>query len=50
MTGVPDKPSPVAARYLVALLAAFVVLLGLWPQPLVLLSRAAAAALTGAPG
>jgi multicomponent Na+:H+ antiporter subunit D len=49
-TGVPDKPSPAAARYLVALLAAFVVLLGLWPQPLVLLSRAAAAALTGAPG
>jgi multicomponent Na+:H+ antiporter subunit D len=48
--GPSDKPSPAAARYLVALLAAFVVLLGLWPQPLLLLCRAAAAALTGGPG
>ena len=46
----PGKPSPRAARYLVALLAAFVVLLGLWPQPLMLLCRAAAEALTGGPG
>ena len=44
------KPSPAAARYLVVLLAALVVLLGLWPQPLMLLCRAAAAALTGGPG
>jgi multicomponent Na+:H+ antiporter subunit D len=49
-TGASDKPSPAAARYLVALQAAFVLLVGLWPQPLVLLCRAAAEALTGGPG
>jgi len=48
--GPSGKPSPTAARYLVVLLAALVVLVGLWPQPLMLLSRAAAAALTGSPG
>jgi multicomponent Na+:H+ antiporter subunit D len=48
--GTSGKPSPAAARYLVLLLAALVVLLGLWPQPLMLLCRAAAAALTGGPG
>jgi multicomponent Na+:H+ antiporter subunit D len=48
--GASDKPSPAAARYLVAFLAAFVVLLGAWPQPLMLLSRAAAGVLTGSPG
>jgi multicomponent Na+:H+ antiporter subunit D len=49
-TGASDKPSPAAVRYLVALQAAFVLLVGLWPQPLVLLCRAAAEALTGGPG
>jgi multicomponent Na+:H+ antiporter subunit D len=49
-TGASGKQDPAAARYLVFLLAAFVVLLGLWPQPLVLLCRAAAGALTGGPG
>jgi multicomponent Na+:H+ antiporter subunit D len=49
-TGASGKRDPAAARYLVFLLAAFVVLLGLWPQPLVLLCRAAAGALTGGPG
>ena len=49
-TGASGKASPRAARYLVVLLAALVVLVGLWPQPLVLLCRAAAAALTGGPG
>ena len=39
----PGKPSPVAARLLVVSLAAFVVLVGLWPEPLVLLSEAAGA-------
>jgi multicomponent Na+:H+ antiporter subunit D len=48
--GKPGKTSPAAARYLVALLAAFVVLLGLWPQPLMLLCRAAGGVLTGGPG
>ncbi|HEX2183852.1 MAG TPA: proton-conducting transporter membrane subunit [Rubrobacteraceae bacterium] len=46
----PDKPSPRAARLLVAALAALVVLLGLWPEPLVYLSEAAAAVLTGGSG
>jgi multicomponent Na+:H+ antiporter subunit D len=46
------KPSPasLAARFLVAALAALVVLLGLWPEPLVYLSEAAAAVLIGGPG
>ncbi len=38
----PGKPSPLAARLLVVALAALVVLLGLWPEPLVALSEAAA--------
>ena len=42
----PGKPSPAAARYLVAALAALVVLVGIWPEPLVLLSEAAAAVLS----
>ena len=44
------KPSPRAARLLVVALAALVVLLGLWPEPLVYVSQAAAAVLTGGPG
>ena len=46
----PDKPSPRAARLLVVALAALVVLLGLWPEPLIYLSEAAAAVLTEGPG
>ncbi len=46
----PDKRSPRAARLLVVALAALVVLLGLWPEPLVYLSEAAAAVLTEGPG
>ena len=42
----PGKPSPAAARFLVVSLAAFVVLVGLWPEPLVLLSEAAGAVLS----
>jgi multicomponent Na+:H+ antiporter subunit D len=43
--GSEDKPSPRAARLLVGALAALVLLVGLWPEPLALLSEAAAAAL-----
>ena len=46
----PGKPSPAAARLLVISLAAFVVLVGLWPEPLVLLSEAAGAALSSGGG
>ena len=42
----PGKPSPPAARLLVVALAVLVVLLGLWPEPLVALSEAAAAVLS----
>jgi multicomponent Na+:H+ antiporter subunit D len=42
------KSSPRAARGLVIFLAALLVLLGLWPEPLVYLSGAAAAVLTAA--
>jgi multicomponent Na+:H+ antiporter subunit D len=42
----PGKPSPLAARGIVLVLAAFLILLGLWPEPLVNLSEAAAAVLT----
>jgi len=42
-----SKLSPRASRFLVATLAALVVLLGLWPEPLVYLSEAAAAVLVG---
>jgi multicomponent Na+:H+ antiporter subunit D len=48
--GVHLKPSPRPARLLVVGLAALVVILGLWPEPLVYLSEAAAALLTGGPG
>ena len=44
------KPSPRAARFLVVALAALVVMAGLWPEPLVYLSEAAAAVLTEGPG
>jgi multicomponent Na+:H+ antiporter subunit D len=44
------KPSPRAARLLVGALAALVVLLGLWPEPLVYLSEAAADVLLGGSG
>jgi multicomponent Na+:H+ antiporter subunit D len=43
--GSEDKPSPRTARLLVGALAALVLLVGLWPEPLALLSEAAAAAL-----
>jgi hypothetical protein len=39
--GIEGKPSPRAARFLVAALAALAVLLGLWPEPLVYLSESA---------
>jgi multicomponent Na+:H+ antiporter subunit D len=45
--GSEGKPSPRSARFLVAALAALVVLLGIWPEPLVSLSEAAAAVLLG---
>jgi multicomponent Na+:H+ antiporter subunit D len=48
--GSEGKPSPRAARFLVAALAALVVLLGIWPEPLVSLSEAAAAVLAGGSG
>jgi multicomponent Na+:H+ antiporter subunit D len=44
------KPSPRSARFLVGALAALVVLLGLWPEPLVSLSDAAADVLLGGSG
>jgi multicomponent Na+:H+ antiporter subunit D len=45
-----DKADPPAARWLVVALAALVVLVGLWPAPLVNLSEAAAAVLAGSSG
>lgn len=48
--GAARKPSPSFARLLVAALAAFVVLVGLWPEPLVYVSEAAAAVLVEGPG
>ena len=48
--GSEGKPSPRAARLLVGALAALVVLLGLWPEPLVYLSEAAADVLLGGSG
>jgi multicomponent Na+:H+ antiporter subunit D len=44
------KPSPRSARFLVGALAALVVLLGLWPEPLVSFSEAAADVLLGGSG
>jgi multicomponent Na+:H+ antiporter subunit D len=48
--GGPGKSSPTAARFLVIALATFVVLVGLWPEPLLLLSEAAASVLVGGSG
>jgi multicomponent Na+:H+ antiporter subunit D len=48
--GDAGKPSPLAARVLLVALAALVVLLGLWPEPLVYLSEQSAAVLTGGSG
>jgi multicomponent Na+:H+ antiporter subunit D len=45
--GSEGEPSPQAAPLLVVALASLVVLLGLWPEPLVYLSEAAAGALLG---
>jgi multicomponent Na+:H+ antiporter subunit D len=45
-----DKADPAAARWLVVALAALVVLVGIWPGPLVTLSEAAAAVLAGSSG
>jgi multicomponent Na+:H+ antiporter subunit D len=44
--GAGGKQSPAKARLLVVALAVFMVLVGLWPEPLALLSEAAAAALS----
>ena len=44
------RPSPRSARFLVGALAALVVLLGVWPEPLVYLSGAAAGVLLGGSG
>ena len=44
------KPSPLAARALVAGLAVLVLALGLWPEPLVFASQAAAEVLAGGGG
>ena len=41
------KSSPVAVRVLVLALATLVVAVGIWPEPLLMLADAAAAALTG---
>jgi multicomponent Na+:H+ antiporter subunit D len=48
--GSEGKPSPQTARFLVGALAALVVLLGLWPEPLVYLSESAAEILLGGSG
>jgi multicomponent Na+:H+ antiporter subunit D len=45
-----DKSSPAAARALVFALAALVVAVGIWPEPLLALADAAAAVLAGGPG
>jgi multicomponent Na+:H+ antiporter subunit D len=49
-SGSEGKPSPRAARFLVGALAALLVLLGIWSEPLVYLSEAAAAVLAGGSG
>jgi multicomponent Na+:H+ antiporter subunit D len=41
-----SKASPAAARFLVGALAALVLVVGLWPEPLLLLSDSAATALS----
>jgi multicomponent Na+:H+ antiporter subunit D len=48
--GSEGKPSPRAVRFPVVALAALVVLLGLWPEPLIYLSEAAATVLIGGSG
>jgi multicomponent Na+:H+ antiporter subunit D len=45
--GVTEKPDPLAARLLTLSLAALLLLLGLWPAPLIDLSAAAAGVLAG---
>jgi len=45
-----EKTSPRAARALVIALAALVLVVGFWPEPLLVLSEEAAAALTGSTG
>jgi multicomponent Na+:H+ antiporter subunit D len=45
-----EKPSPVAPRVIVLSLAVLLLLLGLWPEPLIYVSQAAAEVLTGGPG
>jgi multicomponent Na+:H+ antiporter subunit D len=45
-----EKPAPPAARGLVLSLAALLLLLGLWPEPLIYLSEAAARSLAGGGG
>jgi len=45
-----EKPGPLAARLVVLSLAALLILLGLWPEPLIYLSEAAARVLTGGAG
>ena len=45
-----EKPGPPAARLVVISLAALLLLLGLWPEPLISLSQAAAGVLAGGPG
>ena len=48
--GSPQKPDSLAARALVFVPAALLILLGLWPEPLVYLSQAAADVLAGGGG
>ncbi len=45
-----EKTGPLAARLVVLSLAALLILLGLWPEPLIYLSEAAVGVLTGAAG
>lgn len=48
--GGPNKPSPMVVRSMVVVLAALVVAVGVWPEPLLVLSDGAAAVLTGGAG
>jgi multicomponent Na+:H+ antiporter subunit D len=45
-----EKPGPLAARLVVLSLAVLLLLLGLWPEPLIYLSEAAAGVLAGGTG
>jgi multicomponent Na+:H+ antiporter subunit D len=49
-SGHRDKVSPRAARTLVVALAALVLAMGLWPEPLLILGEGAAAVFAGSPG